>query len=47
MKEYKNPEIEMVKLATNDLLMTSNESAQAPFVDPIEQPNGTPSVPLF
>ena len=45
MKQYKNPEIEILKLMTSDLLMASGEVP--PEVDSLEQPNGTPVVPLF
>lgn len=48
MKEYKNPQVEILKLTACDLLMSSGESvASAPDIDPLDQPNGTPPVSLF
>ena len=43
MKEYRNPEMNIVKLVANDVL---NSSVDAPVIDP-SNPNGTPGVSLF
>ena len=43
MKVYKNPEMEILNIVANDVL---NGSGNAPDIDPLEQPNGTPSVSL-
>ena len=45
MKEYKNPEIEILKLVSNDVLM--NSGYIPPEIDPSEHPDRTPSVSLF
>ena len=44
MKEYKNPEIYVLELVSGDVLMTSGDP---PEIDPMMDPNGTPSVSLF
>lgn len=44
MKKYKNPEVEILRLVTCDLLMVSGN---APEIDPLEEPNVTPPVSLF
>ena len=44
MKVYKNPEIEILNIVANDVL---NGSGNAPEIDLDENPNDTPSVPLF
>lgn len=44
MKEYKNPKIYVLELASNDVLMMSGIP---PILDPDRNSNGTPSVPLF
>ena len=45
MKEYKNPEAEILKLTANDVLMTSGDIP--PEIDPLENPHASPSVSLF
>ena len=44
MKEYKNPEMEILNLTANDVL---NGSGEPPVVDSSEMPNITPSVSIF
>ena len=44
MKEYKNPEIEILNVVANNIL---NSSYDMPEIDPLEQPNGTPCVSIF
>lgn len=45
MKEYKNPELTILELTTNDVLMTSGNVA--PEIDPMEHPDDSPAVSLF
>ena len=44
MKEYKNPDMEILNIVANDVL---NISVDAPDINPEKQRNGTPSVSLF
>ena len=45
MKEYKNPEVTILNLTANDVLMTSGDIA--PKIDSLENPNASPSVSLL
>ena len=45
MKEYKSPEVAILKLTANDVLMTSGDIP--PEIDLSENPHASPSVSLF
>ena len=49
MKNYKSPEVELLKLTTNDIIMESKEDPQptSPVIDSIGSPNQSEALPMF
>ena len=49
MKNYKSPEVELLKLATNDIIMESTEDPipTSPVLSPIGEANQSEAVPMF